>query len=104
MSIGKSVEERRPRLAAAEWGVMAVLAAGTLLVPSVLSSGMDPFRLPKELGFRAEAIVLLTLAVFWATSQRRTWTFARRPEFLTTAAIVCWSLILMARCCSRSSP
>lgn len=97
MSIEKSVgAERTPRLAAAEWVVLAVLAAGALVIPTILSNGMDPFRLPKELIFRAEAIVLLALAILRATSQPRTWTFARRPEFLLAAAIVCWSVITTA--------
>src|SRR5882724_9836466 len=84
---------RRVRLAGSERAVLAVLAAGTIIIPTIFSSGLDPFRLPKELVFRAEAIVLLALAVVLATSRRRTWTLNWRPEFLLAAAIVCWSVI-----------
>ena len=83
-------------LAGAEPAALAVLvtlAAGLIVIPAVFSSGLDTFRLPKELVFRAEAITLLMLAVFWATSRRRTWTFAMRPEFLVTAAVVGWTVI-----------
>lgn len=102
MIIEKSAgPENGSRLAAAERAALAVLAAGTLVIPAILSSGMDPFRLPKELAFRAEAITLLMLAVFWATSQRRTWTFAKRPELLLAAAIVCWSVFTTATSTNR---
>ena len=83
----------KPRLAFSERSILAVLAAGLLIVPVILGSGLDAFRLPKELAFRAEAIALLMLTVFWATSRRRTWTVARRPEFLLAAAVVGWCVI-----------
>jgi MYXO-CTERM domain-containing protein len=80
-------------IAGAERAVLAVLAAGLIVIPLILCNGADPFRLPKELVFRAEAIVLLMLAVFWATSRRRTWRLAKRPELILAAAIVCWTLV-----------
>lgn len=86
----------KPRLAFAERAILTVLAAGLLVVPVILGSGLDTFRLPKELIFRAEAIVLVMLAVFWLTSRRRTWTVRRRPEFLMTAVVIGWCLITTA--------
>jgi O-antigen ligase len=85
--------EPRPRVSVAERTLFAVLAAGLLIVPVIFGSGLDTFRLPKELVFRGEAIVLAMLAVFLVTSRRRTWTFARRPEFLIAGAVVSWCLI-----------
>jgi O-antigen ligase len=82
--------------------ILATLAVGLIAIPAILSSGMDPFRLPKELLFRAEAITLLMLAVFWATARRRTWTFVKRPEFLVAAAIVCWSTVTTATSTNRA--
>jgi O-antigen ligase len=91
----------KPRLVLAERAIFAVLAAGLLIVPVVLGSGLDAFRLPKELVFRGEAIVLAMLAVFWATSRRRTWTFAWRPELLVTAAVVGWCVVTTATSTNR---
>ncbi|HEX3067739.1 MAG TPA: hypothetical protein VHX14_04120, partial [Thermoanaerobaculia bacterium] len=90
-----------PRLAFAEQVIFAVLAAGLLVIPAIFGSGLDTFRLPKELVFRGEAIVLAMLVVFWMTSWRRTWTFVRRPEFLVTAAVVGWCLITTATSTNR---
>ena len=90
-----------PRLAFAERALFAVLAAGLLVVPVILGSGLDTVRLPKELIFRAEAIVLVMLAVFWVTSRRRTWTFARRPEFLLAAAVIGWCVVTTATSTNR---
>ncbi|MEA2239247.1 MAG: hypothetical protein QOC81_3971 [Thermoanaerobaculia bacterium] len=96
------ITERMPRLASSERAILAVLAAGVVVIPMILSGGMDPFRLAKELAFRTEAIALLMLAVFWATSRRRTWTFAWRPEFIVAAAIVGWSVITTATSTNRA--
>jgi len=68
-----------------------VLAAGLFVTATITSSGSDQFRLPKELAFRAEAIVLLAFAVFALTAKR--WALERRPEFVLAAAIVIWTAI-----------
>jgi len=82
--------------------VLLLLAAGLLIVPTLYSSGIEAFRLPKELAFRAEAIALLAVAVFWATSaRRRTWTLRRRPEFVLTGAIVLWAGLTTALSTNR---
>ena len=89
---GIVAESARP-LAGAERAALFVLAAGAIVVPTILGGGTDLFRLPKELAFRAEAIVLLAIAVFWVTGRERTWTLGRRPEFLVAAAIAAWTAI-----------
>jgi O-antigen ligase len=91
----RAVAESRPLLAGAEVAALIVLAAGALLIPLVVSRGIDPFRLPKELIFRAEAIVLLAIAVFWATG-RRTWRVGRGAELAVTGTIVGWTLVTVA--------
>lgn len=71
-----------------------VVALGILMLPmTIVRDGADPYRLPKELVFRAEAIVLLGLLLLGG---RVRWTpIAQwRPEFLLTAAIVIWSIIV----------
>jgi O-antigen ligase len=100
-TIEKGGRLAKPPLAFAERTIFAVLAAGLLVVPVILGSGLDTFRLPKELAFRAEAIGLVMLAVFWLTSRRRTWTFTRRPEFLLTAVVIGWCLITTATSTNR---
>jgi len=77
----------------AERAITIVLAAGLLATATIVTNGIDHFRLPKELVFRAEAIALLALAAFWLTSKQRTWTFQWRPEFFLAAAIACWTLV-----------
>jgi O-antigen ligase len=91
----------KPALGFAERPIFAVLAAGLLVIPVILGSGLDTFRLPKELVFRGEAIVLAMLVVFWATSRRHTWTFARHPEFLIAAAVVGWCVVTTAASTNR---
>src|ERR1051326_5005486 len=76
----RAAADRSPRLAGAERAALAVLAAGAVVVPTILTSGDDAFRFPKELAFRAEAIVLLLVAVFWITSRLRTWRLGRGAE------------------------
>ena len=71
--------------------VLVLLAAGLLIIPTLYSSGMEAFRLPKELAFRAEAIALLAAAVFWATAARRRTLSLRRPEFVLAGVIVLWA-------------
>jgi O-antigen ligase len=85
----------------AERAALVVLAAGLLVIPTIVAGGLDAFRLPKELAFRAEAVALLTVAVFWATSRRRTWTLSWRPELLIAAAIVSWTLVTVATSTNR---
>ena len=88
--------------AAIERAVLVALAAGLIVIPTVFTSGADLFRLPKELVFRAEAIVLLMLAVFWIViSRRRTWMAGRRPEFILAAAVVCWTAVTTATSTNR---
>jgi O-antigen ligase len=82
--------------------VLVLLAAGLLIIPTLYSSGMEAFRLPKELAFRAEAIALMAAAVFWATSARRTWTRRPRPEFLLAGAIVLWAALTAAFSTNRA--
>ncbi len=47
-----------------ERAILIVLAIGLIVLPmTVVRDGADVFRLPKELVFRAEAIVLLALLI-----------------------------------------
>ncbi len=81
--------------------VLCVLAAGTLVIAVVFSGGTNAFRLPKELVFRAEAVVLLALGALWATATNRRWTFRKRPEYLLAAIILAWTLITVATSTNR---
>jgi O-antigen ligase len=89
----RAAAETPPRLAGAERAALALLAAGAVLVPIIWWRGDDPFRLPKELAFRAEAVALLAVAVFWLTSRVRTWRVARTPELVVVAAALGWTLL-----------
>jgi len=82
-----------PRLTGVERAVLAVLAAGLLVIPTLYCSGLDVFRLPKELAFRAEAVLLLALAVLWATARGRTWGVGWRREFVVAGVVVCWVIV-----------
>jgi len=93
--------ESGPRLAGAERVVLAVLAAGTLVIPTIFTVGADPFRLPKELAFRAEAVVLVALALFWVTGRHRTWTVRMRPDFMVAAAVIIWTLVTVGTSTNR---
>src|SRR2546421_51945 len=97
----RAAADRSPRLAGAERTAPAVLPAGGLVIPTIITSGSDPFRLPKELAFRAEAILLLAAAVFWMTSRKRTWRIGSGPELVATAAIVGWALLTTATSTNR---
>ena len=88
-------------LFSAEHAAVLVLAAGLLVIPTIVAPALNAFRLPKELAFRAEAVALLMVAVFWATSRRRTWAVSWRPEFLIAAAVVSWTLLTMATSTNR---
>ncbi|MEA2338794.1 MAG: hypothetical protein QOE82_2801 [Thermoanaerobaculia bacterium] len=97
----EAAEAPPPPMPGAEQAVLAVLAAGTIGVSLVFTHGTDTFRLPKELVFRAEAVLLLMLGAFWITAKRRTWRFEMRPEFLLTAAILVWTSITVATSTNR---
>ena len=85
----------------AERAIAIVLGAGLLVTAMIVTNGNDHFRLPKELAFRAEAIALLALGAIWITAKQRTWRFEKRPEFLLTAIIVCWTLVTVATSTNR---
>lgn len=60
------------------------------------------FNLPKELLFRAEAILLLAASAFWATSSRRTWRLRPlRPLIVFLAVIVAWAAVTTATSTNR---
>ncbi len=82
-----------PVLTLVERAIHAVLALGLLGTGLLISNGDDHFRLPKELVFRGEAILLLMLAVFWWTSRTRTWPVSMRPEFVLALLAVIWGAV-----------
>lgn len=86
----------------AERAIVFVLGAGLLATATLFTNGIDHFRLPKELAFRAEAIVLLALAAFWLTSKERTWKLQWRREFVLAAAIAGWTLVTVATSTNRA--
>jgi O-antigen ligase len=82
--------------------LLAVVALGLFVLPmTVVPDGADAFRLPKELVFRAEAIVLLGLLIL---RMRTPWVpIARwRPEFMLAAAIVVWAMVVTATSSNRA--
>jgi O-antigen ligase len=85
-----------------ERAILIVLAIGLIVLPmTVVPDGADAFRLPKELVFRAEAIVLLALLILRVRARHLA--IARwRPEFLLTAAIVLWAVIVTATSTNRA--
>jgi len=83
-----SHQAKKIRGAFAERAIAFVLAAGLLLTATIVTGGAERFRLPKELVFRGEAIVLVALLAFWATSARRTWKATWRREYMLALAIV----------------
>lgn len=95
------VEEIPSRPWTVEDTILTVLAAGALVSAVIFSGGADPFRLPKELVFRAEGIVLLALGAWWATGKRRSWTLRKRPEYLLAAIILGWTLLTTATSTNR---
>jgi O-antigen ligase len=75
--------------------MLIVLAMGLLVIPTIfVSGGADVYRLPKELVFRAEAIVLLALLV-------AVWRPRRRAELWVAGAIVGWSIVVTATSTNR---
>src|SRR6478752_2695687 len=96
-----AIPDSAPVPSAAERAATVVLAAGVLITAVIFSSGADRFRLPKELVFRAEAVVLVALTVIWATAGRRTWSFTPRREHILALAIVGWAAITTATSTNR---
>ena len=82
--------------------ILIVVAIGVVVLPmTVVSSGADAFRLPKELVFRGEAIVLLALLIAGMRASRMP--MARwRPEFILAAAIVVWTIVVTATSTNRA--
>ncbi len=85
---------RSPYLRAAS----IVLCAGIIAVSTAISPGtLDSFRLPKEIAFRAEAILFAGLAVFAATTANGRWrelvSGITRPEIILCVAIGVWTII-----------
>ncbi|HEU4888289.1 MAG TPA: O-antigen ligase family protein [Thermoanaerobaculia bacterium] len=82
--------------------ILIVVTIGLIVLPmTVVRDGADAFRLPKELVFRAEAIVLLALLILRVRAPRMPigrW----RPELLLTAAIVLWAVIVTATSTNRA--
>jgi O-antigen ligase len=89
----RAAAEAPPRLAGVERAALAVMAAGAVAIPLIVGRGDDPFRLPKELVFRAEAVALLAVVVFWATARARTWRIGRGPELAVVAAALLWTIL-----------
>jgi O-antigen ligase len=85
----------------AERAIVLLLGLGLIVTATICTNGIDHFRLPKELAFRAEAIALFALGAFWLTSKQRTWKLELRREFVLAAAIVCWTLITVATSTNR---
>ena len=84
-----------------ERAILIVVALGLIVLPmTVVPEGADAFRLPKELVFRAEAIVLLALLILRmpAPVPIARW----RPEFMLTAAIVIWAMVVTATSTNRA--
>lgn len=85
----------RERLTLTWW----IVAATLLIVPLIFDVyGKDNFRLPKELAFRASAIVLLIPFAFWATRRDVDWLASTRehlrdPAVIVTLAVVAWTAI-----------
>lgn len=72
----------------------AILATGLLVVSTVVAwSATEAMRVPKEIAFRAEAILLLVIAVFAATAGRGVGAGMRRIEWMLPLAIVAWTVI-----------
>ncbi|HET8774918.1 MAG TPA: O-antigen ligase family protein [Thermoanaerobaculia bacterium] len=85
-----------------ERAILVVLAIGLIVLPvTIVRDGADTFRLPKELVFRAEAIVLLALLVL-RMKVRDLATARWRPEFALTAAVVAWAVVVTATSTNRA--
>src|SRR6185436_4058811 len=85
-----------------ERAILIVLAVGAVILPmTVVNTGADAFRLPKELLFRGEAIVLLALLIVRRQPLRRQ-PLRWRPEFKLAAAIVVWTIVVTATSTNRA--
>src|SRR5688572_11062092 len=81
--------------------IIIVIAIGVVLLPmTVVTGGADAFRLPKELVFRGEAIVLLALLIL--RMRGRIPVGRWRPEFTLAAAIVAWTIVVAATSTNRA--
>ncbi len=81
--------------------ILIVIAIGVVLLPmTVVTGGSDAFRLPKELVFRGEAIVLLALLIL--RMRARIPVGRWRPEFVLAAAIVVWTIVVTATSTNRA--
>jgi len=83
-----------------------LICVGIIAVSTVMSIGsIDAFRLPKEVVFRTEAIILLVTAVFVATQRTAAWReIVRgigRAEFVVCSAILGWTLLTTALSTNR---
>jgi O-antigen ligase len=99
----ESRPRRRPPLTRIERTVAAVVMVGAVLIPLVVDLNLiDTFRLPKELAFRAEALALFALGVFWLAARRRRWTIEwRRPDYAVAALVLIWSGIAVLTSTNR---
>ncbi|HEV7765230.1 MAG TPA: O-antigen ligase family protein [Thermoanaerobaculia bacterium] len=84
--------------------ILLVVGAGLVILPmTVVPGGADRFRLPKELLFRGEAIVLFALMLLRARNLRLPVRLSEwRREHLLAAAIVVWSIIVTATSTHRA--
>ncbi len=82
---------------AATWTpVAAILIAGGLLIPLVVSvGGEDPFRFPKDLALRAEVILLsAALVLGWIYGRLEPLRAALRGRWLLLTALLCaWTVV-----------
>jgi O-antigen ligase len=88
-----------------DWMLRAPLIAGAILIPLVISHGLDVFRYPKELLFRGEAILAIAaVAIFFVMApdvvKRRLATI--RVELAIAAAAVGWTAIAAAFSTNRA--
>jgi O-antigen ligase len=104
----KRVPRRPPQRsfqALLDWALRAPLIAGALLIPLVISHGLDVFRYPKELLFRGESILATAaLAVFFviAPDTVRKRLPAIRTELVIVAAAVAWTAFAAALSTNRA--
>lgn len=82
--------------------ILIVVAIGVVVLPlTVVPAGADAYRLPKELVFRAEAIVLVALLIL--RLRVPIVPVARwRPEIVLAAAIVLWTIVVTSTSTNRA--
>lgn len=88
-----------------DWTLRAPLIVGAILIPLVISPGLDVFRYPKELLFRGEAILATAaIAIFLViapdTVKKRL--SAIRVELAIVAAAVAWTACAAALSTNRA--